>query len=50
MNFRVLTCSVSWGVGGMAQVIEHLPSNCEALNSNPQYHQKKKNEEKVVLG
>jgi hypothetical protein len=28
--------------GRVIQVIEHLPSKCEALSSNPIYHQKKK--------
>jgi hypothetical protein len=28
--------------GGMALVIEHLPSKCKALSSNPKYIKKKK--------
>jgi hypothetical protein len=27
---------------GMAQAVEHLPSKCKALESKPQYHQRKK--------
>jgi hypothetical protein len=26
--------------GSMVQVVQHLPRKYEALNSNPQYHQK----------
>jgi hypothetical protein len=29
INIRIL------GLGGMAQVVEYLPSKCEALHSNP---------------
>jgi hypothetical protein len=30
------------GAGGMTQVVEHLPSKCEALNPNPSTKKKKK--------
>jgi hypothetical protein len=35
--------------GGMAQVIEHLPSKCEDLNSNPSTAKNKKRKEKGYL-
>jgi hypothetical protein len=31
-----------FGVGGVTQVIEHLPSKCEALSSNPSTAKKEK--------
>jgi hypothetical protein len=31
-----------YGAGGMAQVVEHLPSKYEALSSNPNTKKKKK--------
>jgi hypothetical protein len=31
---------IRWWAGGVAQVVECLPSKCEALKSNPQYNQK----------
>jgi hypothetical protein len=34
------------GAGGVAQVIESLPSKCEALSSNPITSKKKKREKK----
>jgi hypothetical protein len=34
------------GLGNMAEVVEHLPSKCEALNSSPSITKKK---EKVLL-
>jgi hypothetical protein len=33
------------GAGGMAQVVGHLPSKCEALNSNSSAMKKKRNKE-----
>jgi hypothetical protein len=32
------------GAGGMTQVVEHLPSKCEALNPNPSTKKKRKKE------
>jgi hypothetical protein len=41
--------------GGVAQVVEHLPHNCEALNSNPNTHSPqqsvmKKDRNEVIQG
>jgi hypothetical protein len=35
-------CPKQKRAGGVAQVVEHLPSRCEVLNSNPKDCQKKK--------
>jgi hypothetical protein len=34
--------------GRVAQVVEHLPSKCEALSSNPRTSKKKKKEEEKL--
>jgi hypothetical protein len=36
---KYITSLMGWG---MAQVVDHLPSKCEALNSNPSTTKKKK--------
>jgi hypothetical protein len=33
---------MKWRASGVAQVVEHLPSKCEALNSIPSTEKKKK--------
>jgi hypothetical protein len=54
-NTRPYSKNKAKRTGGIAQVVEHLPSNCKALSSTPQYCQinkiKNKNleEEKVTL-
>jgi hypothetical protein len=37
------------GAGGVAQVVEHLPSKNEALNSNPSTVKKKKHKMGIIL-
>jgi hypothetical protein len=34
---------------GVAQMVKHLPSKCEALNSNPSNAKKKNNKKKFFL-
>jgi hypothetical protein len=34
--------------GGMSQVVEHLPSKCKALSSNPQYYKRRKKKKKYI--
>jgi hypothetical protein len=36
--------------GGVAQVVDHLPSKCEALSSNPSTEFKKKKRERKTDG
>jgi hypothetical protein len=36
--------------GRVAQVVENLPSKCEALNSTTQYHQRDKKKRKENTG
>jgi hypothetical protein len=37
-------------VGGMAQVVEHLPSKCKTINSNPSTWNEKKKKEAFQRG
>jgi hypothetical protein len=42
LKFYIKKCQ-NWA-GGVAQVIQHLPSKCEALSTNPSTTKKKKRE------
>jgi hypothetical protein len=38
-----------FGVGGMAQALEHLPGKCEAVNSNPSTAKNQKQQQNIYF-
>jgi hypothetical protein len=49
LTYSCLNKKLSYRAGGGAQVIEHLPSKCEALSSIPSTTKKKKKPDKTLL-
>jgi hypothetical protein len=45
-NFISSVKNTSWKFGGVTQAVEHLPSKCEALSSNPSTTKKNEKEKK----
>jgi hypothetical protein len=46
MESQIRVKSGNLGAGGVIQVVEHLPSKCEALSSNPSTKKKRKERKK----